>query len=158
MHQKFMQMAIDIAKESKCVSLAVGCVLAADGERCVSTGVNGTPSGYTNCNSIWDCQCPEHSAWSEEHEIHAEMNAILKLAVAMAEHKPFKVLDAYSTHSPCSNCIKHLLGLMIKGKIKVRNIIYNEVYYRTTPEKLLEQKIRCSAMGVRLVHIDDLTK
>ena len=45
----YMEMAHSLAKLSKCVRLQVGCLLVKDG-RVLSTGVNGTPSGYINCN------------------------------------------------------------------------------------------------------------
>ena len=69
----YMEMAHSLAKLSKCVRLQVGCLLVKDG-RVLSTGVNGTPSGYTNCN---EAEYEEHHAWSLRHEIHAELNAVI---------------------------------------------------------------------------------
>ena len=49
----FINIATEIASASKCVSKQVGAVIVKDG-RILSTGYNGTPAGYINCNEHWD--------------------------------------------------------------------------------------------------------
>jgi len=45
--------------------------------RILSTGYNGTPSGYINCSEHFSGKYSEdHYKWSDIYEIHAEMNAI----------------------------------------------------------------------------------
>jgi dCMP deaminase len=130
-----MSIAHDVATDSKCVSLQVGCVLVKDGH-IISTGVNGTPKGYVNCNSVWSCRCPEHSAWSEKFEIHAEMNAIGFCPVSVEGS------TAYVTHSPCFPCVKHMIAFGIK------HIIYAERYYRSTDAEIEEIEEFCRVKQV----------
>ena len=73
----FLNIAKEIAKGSKCVSIHVGCVIEKN-NRILSTGYNGTPSGYMNCHDHWKGEYThEHHEWSIKYEIHAEMNALL---------------------------------------------------------------------------------
>ena len=75
--KNFIKIAQELATASKCVSKQVGAVIVKDG-RILSTGYNGTPSGFTNCNEHWKGKyTPEHHEWSKTYEIHAEMNAII---------------------------------------------------------------------------------
>ena len=53
--KSFINIAKEIALASKCVSKQVGAVIVKDG-RILSTGYNGTPSGYQNCNSFLNIQ------------------------------------------------------------------------------------------------------
>lgn len=152
-HKVFMEYAISAAKLSKCVSMQVGCVAINERGKPISSGVNGTHSGAKNCHELFTCRCPEHSAWSEFHEIHAEMNCILDMARSSVT---FKTVDFYVTHSPCSNCLKHMIGLIVKDNIHVNNIIFNEVYRRITPEQLQIQKNYCLNFGVNLSHINEI--
>ena len=52
-HKFFIDTAIRLGQESKCVSKKVGAIIVRDG-RIISTGYNGTISGYHNCNDIFD--------------------------------------------------------------------------------------------------------
>lgn len=117
----YINICKELAKESKCISKQVGCIIVKDG-RIVSTGINGTPSGFKNCNSLFtnEFNRDKHSAWSLKHEIHAEMNAILfaaKHGVSIGEG-----CEVYVTLQPCSNCLKHIAGLGI------RKIVFAENY------------------------------
>lgn len=152
-HSVFMNYAKETAKLSKCVSLQVGCVAINERGKPISSGVNGTHSGSVNCNDIFTCRCPEHSAFSEEFEIHAEMNCILEMA---RTSNSFNRIDFYVTHSPCMNCLKHMIGLIVKDSITIDNIIYNEVFRKTTPEKLQQQKEYCLKFGVKLLSIEEI--
>ena len=76
-----------------------GAVIVKDG-RILSTGYNGTPSGYINCCDYWDNKyTKEHHEWSKLYEIHAEMNAII-----WAAREGISIKDAtiYVTLEPCS--------------------------------------------------------
>ncbi len=134
-----MSVTKQIASDAKCVSLQVGCVLVKNGH-VISTGVNGTPKGFANCNEVHQDRGPGHSAWSEKYEIHAEMNAI--------GHCPVSTQDsvAYVTHSPCFGCCKHMIAFGVK------EIRFAERYYRMTDEELQEVITFCSQMKVELVH------
>ncbi len=118
----FINIAKELAKASKCVSKKVGAVIVKDG-RVLSTGYNGTPPGYTNCDKYWDGKhTDQHHEWSKQYEIHAEMNAIIWAA------KNGIAIDGgtiYVTLEPCSQCVKNLIASGIK------KIIYDKSYEHT---------------------------
>lgn len=143
--QIYMDIAKSYARMSKCISQSVGCIAVNERGRVISTGVNGTVSGFDNCNSIWEEKGPEHSKWSQKYEIHAEMNMILELAVS---NQSFRDLTIYTTHSPCDNCLKHLAGL--NSDNRVSRIVYNEPYYKMTPEELRIQENYALKLGIIL--------
>ncbi len=118
----FINIAHEIASASKCVSKQVGAVIVKDG-RILSTGYNGTPAGYTNCNQYWNNEyTKDHHEWSKTYEIHAEMNAII-----WAARKGISIENAiiYVTLEPCSECSKNLIAAGIK------KIIYDKAYEHT---------------------------
>lgn len=49
----YLKMALEVSKLSKCVSHQVRCIIVKDGRPLVN-GYNGTPSGYINCNNVFD--------------------------------------------------------------------------------------------------------
>lgn len=102
-HSTWLEMAEVVSKDSKCVSLKVGCILVRD-DHVISTGVNGTPKNFTNCCDKFTCRGPAHSKWSAKHEIHSELNSII--------HSPTTIKGsvAYVSSSPCFNCSKHLIA------------------------------------------------
>ncbi|MNE70220.1 Cytidine and deoxycytidylate deaminase zinc-binding region [compost metagenome] len=147
-----MDMAIRLAAMSKCVSMQVGVVAVNERGRVIATGVNGTVSGSVNCCEVHQERGPEHSAWSEEHEIHGEMNTILEMARSTVT---FNEVTFYTTHCPCNNCLKHMLGLN-SPDTKVKRIIYNEVYYRTPAGQLPKQEASCKRLNVELLSIQEI--
>lgn len=123
--KNFINIAHEIASASKCVSKQVGAVIVKDG-RILSTGYNGTPTGYTNCNSHWEGKyTKDHHDWSKTYEIHAEMNAII-----WAARKGISIEDStiYVTLEPCSECSKNLIAAGIK------RIVYDRGYEHTNSE------------------------
>ncbi|WP_067517971.1 deaminase [Endozoicomonas ascidiicola] len=135
----YMEMAHSLAKLSKCVRLQVGCLLVKGG-RVLSTGVNGTPSGYVNCN---DAEYEEHHTWSLRHEIHAELNAVIWAARLGT---PIEGATAYVTHSPCDQCTKNLLAAGIK------RIVY-DIQYDRNPQEELSQFCRENGVAIEQVSI-----
>jgi|TARA_R110000850_G_scaffold240302_1_gene364933 dCMP deaminase len=142
-HETWLGVAKQISNDSKCVSMKVGCVLVHDGH-VISTGVNGTPSGYTNCCDKFKERCPEHHEWSLKHEIHAELNSIIHRKGSLK-----KGTIAYVTHSPCFNCLKHLAASFVS------EIHFIELYYRMTNAELQEIVDFCIEMNIKLVHYPD---
>lgn len=151
-HQVFMNMAINLADLSKCVSMKVGVLAINERGRTIATGVNGTSSGAPNCCDVHKERGPEHSAWSDEHEIHAEMNTIIEMARSTVTYNE---VTFYSTHCPCNNCLKHMLALTTPEQ-PVKRIIYNEVYYRTPPGQLPKQIVSAKRVGVELLSIQEI--
>lgn len=120
--KNFINIANEIASASKCVSKQVGAVIVKDG-RILSTGYNGTPAGYNNCNDHWKGEyTKEHHDWSKTYEIHAEMNAII-----WAARKGISIEGAtiYVTLEPCSECSKNLIAAGIQ------RIVFQKAYEHT---------------------------
>ena len=124
----YLNIAETASERSKCVSLKVGCVLVIN-DKIVSTGLNGTHRGEPNCcDHFPEGNGPDHSAWSQENEIHAEMNAILQAERSLQD------AVAYTTISPCDNCLKHLAA------VGVTKIYYRTKYWRLSDEDIQRQK------------------
>lgn len=115
MRNFFLKTAYLLGLESKCVSKQVGALIVKDG-RIVSTGINGTPKGYKNCNENfpnYDAakNREEHHIWSKTYEIHAEMNAI---AFAAKNDIGIDGADLYTILQPCDDCLKNIIASGIK--------------------------------------------
>jgi len=123
--RNFINIALEIATASKCVSKQVGAVIVKNG-RILSTGYNGTPPGYVNCCDYWANEyTKEHHEWSKTYEIHAEMNAII-----WAAREGISIKDAtiYVTLEPCSDCSKNIIASGIK------RIVYDKHYEHTNSD------------------------
>jgi len=123
--ENFINIAKELASASKCVSKQVGAVIVKDG-RILSTGYNGTPTGYKNCCDHWDGKyTPEHHEWSKTYEIHAEMNALIWAA---REGISINGATIYVTLEPCSDCSKNIIASGIK------RIVYDKAYEHTNSD------------------------
>jgi dCMP deaminase len=137
-HTIFLEIAESISKMSNCVSLNVGCVITKN-NRIVSTGYNGTPPGFINCCDKFpeynkQKDRAEHSVWSSNFEIHAEMNAIIaaaKAGIALED------CIMYCTYSPCHNCLKHIIATGIK-EIYYSNL-YDKANWDEETDKLINE-------------------
>lgn len=114
-HLKFLKIAKIFATMSHCVSHQVGALLVKDG-RILSSGVNGTPSGYINCDEVfkkYDSQIDRkiHMDFSDKYELHSEMGCLIQAA---KEGICVKDTILYCTHQPCWNCLKLMIALGIK--------------------------------------------
>lgn len=137
-HSTWMKIAKAVASESKCISQHVGAVIVQN-DRIVSTGYNGTPEKQPNCCDVnkhlvnggkfqmWNTEEAKltHHHWSQLHEIHAEMNALLYSAP-----KDRVGATLYSTLQPCYTC-----SLLIAGS-GITHVIYEKEYPRTPPEAI----------------------
>ena len=108
--KNFINIAKEIAKASKCVSKQVGAVIVKDG-RILSTGYNGTPAGFDNC-------CEDHEGKTLWYVLHAEANAILKVARSTNNCDGATL---YLTLSPCKDCSKLVLQAGIKRLVYIHN-------------------------------------
>jgi dCMP deaminase len=109
----FLQTAYLLGQQSKCVSKQVGAVIAKD-KRIISTGYNGTPPGFKNCNEVFDpnnFDREEHHKWSKTYEIHAELNAI---AFAAKNDIGIDNSEIYCILQPCDDCLKNIIAAGIK--------------------------------------------
>lgn len=94
-----MEMAESVSKLSHAKRLQVGAVVVKD-NRVISFGYNGTPRGWDNNCELVD----EDGKLSTKKEvIHAEMNAIAKLAKSTESGEG---AEMFITHAPCMECAK----------------------------------------------------
>jgi dCMP deaminase len=127
-HKFFIETAVRLGLESKCVSKKVGAIIARDG-RIISTGYNGTVSGFDNCNDIFDGDVfdkDEHHRWSLLYEIHAEQNALM---MAAKYGIPVNNCTMYTSLQPCNDCLKLIVASGIK------HVIYYEQYLNSNYTK-----------------------
>ncbi|MCW3160956.1 deoxycytidylate deaminase [Chryseobacterium oryctis] len=94
----YLKMALEWAKLSYCKRKQVGALIVKD-RMIISDGYNGTPSGFENC-------CEDTEGKTHWYVLHAEANAILKLA---ASTQSAKDATLYLTLSPCKECSKLIL-------------------------------------------------
>ena len=92
-----MKSAFNYAECSTAERLKVGCVIVKD-DRIISIGYNGMPSGWTNV-------CEDHRFQTKPEVLHAEENALTKLA---RSNESGEGSTAFITHVPCLSCAKLL--------------------------------------------------
>jgi len=139
----FLETAVKAAEFSSCIRLKVGAVITKD-NRIISTGWNGVSSGVPHCNelnnelrlinddSLYQIEDrKKHHIFSEQFEIHAEMNAILDMAKRGLSPEGATL---YTTIAPCTNCAK----LVIVSGIK--RIVYLKEYDRDNNKLDIEGK------------------
>lgn len=117
-HNFFLKITQLLAEESKCISLHVGAVIVKD-FRIISMGYNGTVASYINCREAFVQRhfiSANHSSWSDAHEIHAEMNAIM---FAAKNGIALEGATLYCTHEPCDHCLKNIIQTGIKKVIYI---------------------------------------
>jgi dCMP deaminase len=115
----FMDTAERFAQLSSAKRLQVGAVVVKD-NRIISIGYNGMPAGWTNeCEEIIEVHEDGGVVTKTKDEvIHAEANAILKLA---RDGESGYGSSLFCTHAPCIHCAKLVHGAGI-----------NKVYYRNS--------------------------
>ena len=89
----------------------------------ISDGYNGTPSGFENV-------CEDEQGVTKPYVLHAEANAITKLARSGNNSDGATI---YITASPCIECAK----LIIQAGIK--RVVYGEQYRLDDGIRLLER-------------------
>jgi len=99
-----MKSAFNYAECSTAKRLKVGCVIVKD-HRIISIGYNGMPSGWSNI-------CEDEDFVTKPEVLHAEENAITKLARSTESGEGATV---FTTHVPCISCAKLLYSSGIIG-------------------------------------------
>lgn len=107
----YLRMAMEWAKLSYCQRKQVGALIVKD-RMIISDGYNGTPSGFDNI-------CEDEDGRTKWYVLHAEANAILKLA---ASTQSAEGATLYLTLSPCRECSKLVL------QAGIRRLVYIEEY------------------------------
>ena len=126
-------MAAEWAKLSHCKRKQVGSLIVKD-NMIISDGYNGTPSGYTN-------SCEDETGETHWYVLHAEANAILKVARSTQSAEGATL---YITLSPCKECSK----LIIQSGIK-RVVYLNEYKDRSGLDFLAEY-------GIAIHHVKNI--
>ena len=108
---RYLRMAQIWAENSYCKRRQVGALVVKD-KMIISDGYNGTPSGFDNI-------CEDETNTTYPYVLHAEANAITKLARSSNNSDGATL---YVTSSPCIECAK----LIIQAGIK--RVIYGEEY------------------------------
>lgn len=126
----YLKMASEWSKLSHCERKKVGALIVKD-RMIISDGYNGTPTGFDNC-------CEDEDGDTKWHVLHAEANAILKVA---SSTQSCKNATLYITLSPCKQCSKliHQAGFT--------RLVYAEKYKDTSGLIFLEKT------NIELVHL-----
>ena len=129
--KRYLRMARIWSENSYCTRRKVGALIVKD-QMIISDGYNGTPSGFENV-------CEDESGLTKPYVLHAEANAITKVACSGNNSDGATI---YITASPCVECAK----LIIQSKIK--RVVYGEEYRLTDGVDLLRRagiEVECVA-------------
>ncbi len=129
----YLRMAREWGKLSYCERKQVGAIIVKD-KMIISDGYNGTPTGFENF-------CEDEEGYTKWYVLHAEANAILKVA---SSTQSCKGATLYITLSPCKECSKliHQAG--------IKRVVFKEGYKDQSGIKFLEKA------GVEIVHLSNL--
>ena len=131
----YLRLAESWAQLSQCNRKKVGAIIVKD-EIIISDGFNGTPAGFDNC-------CENDEGLTHWYVLHAEANAILKVAKSTNNCKGATL---YLTHSPCRDCSK----LVLQSGIK--RVVYKEAYKDPAGIDFLRNA------GLEMVHINQINE
>ena len=128
----YLKMAKEWAKLSYCKRRQVGALIV-KGKMIISDGYNGTPTGFEN-------SCEDDENYTKWYVLHAEANAILKVA---SSTQSCEGATLYITLSPCKECSKliHQSG--------IKRLVYANAYKDDSGLRFLEKA------GIELVHINE---
>ena len=128
---RYLRMAAIWAENSYCVRRKVGALVVKE-KMIISDGYNGTPSGFENV-------CEDDNGVTKPYVLHAEANAITKLARSGNNSDQATL---YVTASPCIECAK----LIIQAGIK--RVVYAEKYRLNDGIELMERA------GIKVVYLN----
>ncbi len=128
--QAYLRMAQEWGKLSYCKRKQVGAIVVKN-RMIISDGYNGTPTGFDNI-------CEDDEGYTKWYVLHAEANAISKVA---ASTQSCNGATLYITLSPCKECSKliHQSG--------IKRVVYENEYKDTSGLKFLEKA------GVEIIHM-----
>ncbi|MCQ2222236.1 MAG: dCMP deaminase family protein [Bacteroidaceae bacterium] len=129
---RYLRMATIWSENSYCERRKVGALIVKD-KMIISDGYNGTPTGFENV-------CEDENNVSKPYVLHAEANAITKIA---RSNNNSDGATLYVTDSPCIECSK----LIIQAGIK--RVIYKREYRLTDGIDLLKRA------GIEVINMPD---
>jgi dCMP deaminase len=129
----YIRMASEWGKLSHCIRKQVGAIIVKD-RMIISDGYNGSPTGFDN-------YCEDEDGYTKWYVLHAEANAILKVA---SSTQSCKGATLYITLSPCKECSKlvHQSG--------IKRVVYKDKYKDDSGVKFLEKA------GVEVIHLEEI--
>lgn len=129
----YLRMAEEWGNLSYCKRKQVGAIIVRD-RMIISDGYNGTPTGFEN-------YCEDDEGYTKWYVLHAEANAISKVASSTQSCKGGTL---YITLSPCKECSKliHQAGIV--------RVVYKEAYKDDSGIKFLEKA------GIDVKHVSEL--
>ncbi len=129
----YLRIATEWGKLSHCKRKQVGALIVKD-RMIISDGYNGTPTGFEN-------YCEDDEGYTKWYVLHAEANAILKVA---SSTQSCKGATLYITLSPCKECSKliHQAGII--------RVVYARGYRDDSGLQFLEKA------GIEIEYIEDL--
>ena len=118
----YLRMAQEWAQLSHCNRKKVGALIVKD-RMIISDGFNGTPTGFEN-------PCEDDENYTKWYVLHAEANAILKVASSPASAQGATL---YLTLSPCKECSK------LVYQAGIRRLVYINKYKDDSGLRFLEK-------------------
>lgn len=131
--KRYLRMASIWAENSYCQRRRVGALIVKN-QAIISDGYNGTPAGFENV-------CEDADGHTKPYVLHAEANAITKLA---SSNNSGQDATLYITASPCIECAKLII------QTGIRRVVFNELYRLSDGIDLLHRA------GVECVHIENV--
>ena len=118
----YLRIAREWGQLSYCKRKKVGAIIVKD-RMIISDGYNGTPSGFENC-------CEDDENVTKWYVLHAEANAILKVARST---QSCEGATLYITMSPCKDCSKliHQAG--------IKRVVFQNAYKDNSGIEFLEK-------------------
>ena len=126
----YLKIAREWGKLSYCKRRQVGAIIVKNG-MIISDGYNGTPTGFDN-------QCEDENNYTKWYVLHAEANAIMKVA---SSTQSCSGATLYVTLSPCKDCSKLIY------QAGIVRVVYIDQYKDTTGIDFLKDA------GVEVVQI-----
>lgn len=129
----YLRIAREWGKLSHCERKKVGAIIVKE-RMIISDGYNGTPTGFEN-------YCEDDGGYTKWYVLHAEANAILKVA---GSTQSCRGATLYITLSPCKECSKliHQAG--------ITRVVYHLAYKDDSGLKFLQKA------GVDLQQVSNL--
>lgn len=126
----YLRMALEWSKLSHCKRKQVGALIVKNG-MIISDGYNGAPTGIDN-------RCEDENGDTYWYILHAEANAISKVARSTNDAQGSTL---YLTMSPCKECCKLIL------QVGIKRLVYSDLYRDDTGIELLRKA------GIEINHI-----
>ena len=126
----YLKMAYEWGKLSHCKRKQVGALIVKD-RMIISDGFNGIPTGFDNC-------CEDKDGITKWEVLHAEANAILKVA---ASTQSTNGATLYITLSPCIQCSKLIY------QAGINRVVFANKYKDISGIKFLKKA------GVKIMHL-----